>query len=187
MALKELVKNTLWEYENFLTEEEVSTLLDIARATPESGWETSETNPQPEHYDGKALNLVDNEISRPIIDAINDRIFNLFGNTTQMINTGSIVRNSSEIQPKGLHRDDVDLSSPTGRCDCTYGIIMYLNEDFTGGKLVYPELDIEYTPKRGVLLVHRAGELHGVTEITSGMRYSMTAFMWGMEAYLTGI
>lgn len=187
MGLKAIVEDHLWEYENFLTEEELTTLLEIAVNTPEADWATSGTNPQPEHYDGKALNLVDNEIGRPIVDELNSRISNLFIDTTQMIRTGSIIRNSSSILPKGMHRDDVDLSSPTGRCDCTYGIVMYLNDDFTGGELVYPELDVEYTPKRGSLVVHRAGELHGVKEIHSGMRYSMTAFMWGCDAQVTGI
>lgn len=187
MTLKVLVENALWEYENFLTEEELSTLMSLATTTPESGWSTSESNPQPENYDGKALNLVDNEIGRPIVDELNSRISSLFIDTTQVIRTGSIIRNSSNILPKGFHRDDVDLSSPTGRCDCTYGLVMYLNDDFTGGELVYPELDIEYTPKRGSLVIHRAGELHGVKEIHSGMRYSMTAFMWGCDAQVVGI
>lgn len=187
MAFKELVKDRLWEYENFLTEEEVSTLVAIASTTPESGWRASDYHIQLADYDGKGLNLVDNEVARPLIDAINDRISKLFNNTTQMINTGSVIRSSSDIPPKGLHRDDVDLNSPTGRCECTYGIVMYLNSDFTGGEIVYPELGIEYTPKEGALIVHRAGELHGVKDITEGVRYSMTAFMWGMDAYLNGI
>lgn len=187
MELKELVKDRLWEYENFITEDELYILLAIARTTPEKGWNTSETNKQPDNYDGKAINLSGHEIGRPIIDALNDRIFKLFGDTTQMIKTGSIIRSSSGIAPKGFHKDDVDLSSPTGVCDCTYGIIMYLNDNFTGGEIVYPDLGVEYFPKPGALLVHRANELHGVNEVHSGVRYSMTAFMWGMDAYLVGM
>lgn len=187
MSLKELVKDRLWEYENFPNESELDTLLTVATVAPEASWSNNRDIENPDNYIGKALDLTDSEIGRPIVDAINERIFNLFGDTTKMINTGFIIRNSSSLVPKGLHRDDVDLSSPTGRCDCTYGIVIYLNSDFTGGELVYPELGVEYAPKRGSLVVHRAGELHGVNDIQDGMRYSMTAFMWGMDAYLTGI
>jgi hypothetical protein len=187
MAFKEVIEDRFWEYENFLTPEEISTLLDIATSMPEAGWRTSENNVQLERYDGKAINLSGHEVGRPIIDAINERISKLFTNTTKMIDTGSIIRGSSSIPPKGFHKDNIDLSSPTGVCECTYGIIMYLNDDFTGGEIVYPDLNVEYMPKAGVLIAHRADELHGVNEITSGIRYSMTAFMWGCDAQLTGI
>lgn len=187
MNIKAIVEDHVWEYENFLTEQELKILLDVATNTPDERWATSESNPNPEHYDGKALSLTDNDIARPVIDALNERIQALFIDTTQYIQTGFIIRGSSELAPKEMHRDDVDLSSPTGRCDCTYGIVMYLNDDFTGGELVYPELDLEYSPKRGSLVIHRAGELHGVKKIHDGMRYSMTAFMWGCDAQVLGI
>ena len=187
MGLKAIVEDHLWEYENFLTEDELQALMEIAAGASEAAWSDNPDVENPEIYVSKALNITDHEVGRPIVDSINDRISGLFVDTTKLIKTGFIIRNSKSILPKGLHRDDIDLSSPTGVCDCTYGIVIYLNNDFTGGELVYPELDVTYTPKRGSLVVHRAHELHGVNDIHDGMRYSMTAFMWGCDAQVVGI
>ena len=187
MSLKAIVEDHLWEYENFLTEDELQTLMGIVADAAERSWSDNPDIENPENYVSKALNITDHEVGRKIVNSLNDRISSLFIDTTKLIKTGFIIRNSNSILPKGLHRDDIDLSSPTGVCDCTYGIVMYLNSDFTGGELIYPELGVEYTPKRGSLVVHRAHELHGVNDIQDGMRYSMTAFMWGCDAQVVGI
>ena len=83
-----------------------------------------------------------------------------------------------------MHRDNEDGQYEEQNRNATvkYGVLMYLNEDFDGGEICYPELGIEYKPKPGVLLIHDAGNMHGVNSISNGTRYSMTSFVYGLEA-----
>ena len=56
-----------------------------------------------------------------------------------------------------------------------YTGIAYLNEDFTGGDLVFPELNIAITPKAGLLVGFPSNHnfVHAVPEVLSGKRYSL--------------
>lgn len=51
--------------------------------------------------------------------------------------------------------------------------MMYLNSDFDGGEIVFPNLNISYKPQAGDILIYKANILHGVKELVSGVRYSV--------------
>jgi len=54
--------------------------------------------------------------------------------------------------------------------------VLYLNEDFTGGEIVFPKLNFEYQPKaRSVVCFQAYGAdyLHEVKTLTSGKRYTI--------------
>jgi hypothetical protein len=56
--------------------------------------------------------------------------------------------------------------------------ILYLNEDYDGGQLYFPDHDIEFKPNAYSYYVFPGGveNIHGVREITSGTRYTMVSF-----------
>jgi len=60
------------------------------------------------------------------------------------------------------------------------GANFYLNDDFEGGEIYYPELGFSFKPVPNSLIIHRGTQqfLHGVAEVTSGWRLS-----FGMFAY----
>lgn len=60
-----------------------------------------------------------------------------------------------------------------------YGIVLYLNGDYEGGEIFYPNVGIEFKPEAYSLVLHPAHEAyrHGVKKVTSGTRYSMTSFI----------
>lgn len=60
-----------------------------------------------------------------------------------------------------------------------FGAVTFLNEDFEGGILYYPNKDLEIKPKAGYSAIHLGTMecLHGVTKITSGNRYTISAFL----------
>lgn len=60
-----------------------------------------------------------------------------------------------------------------------YACVTFLNNDFEGGKLFFPELDIEILPEPGfsVCFPGTLKFLHGVTEITKGTRYTIASFL----------
>jgi hypothetical protein len=59
-----------------------------------------------------------------------------------------------------------------------YVAILYLNGDYEGGDLYFPDHDISFKPTPYALITFPGGveNIHGVTEITSGTRYTMVSF-----------
>jgi hypothetical protein len=188
MPLKELVKDRLWEYENFLTNEEIDSIMDVINSSDESSWFSEDLPDYDKHHAGKTLPISSTKILKDTINGINNRVASLFLNTTQMVSIGSVVRGSDIYTPVGFHRDNEDQDMTVNRnADNKYGVLMYLNDTFDGGEICYPEFEIQYKPKPGVLLIHYAGNLHGVNPISNGIRYSMTSFAWGIDAQVAGI
>jgi predicted 2-oxoglutarate/Fe(II)-dependent dioxygenase YbiX len=66
----------------------------------------------------------------------------------------------------------------------TYATILYVNDDFEGGEIFFPEVNISLKPEKGSLCIFtgKSGILHGVAEVTSGTRYSIPIFVWDMTA-----
>jgi predicted 2-oxoglutarate/Fe(II)-dependent dioxygenase YbiX len=55
---------------------------------------------------------------------------------------------------------------------------VYVN-DFEGGELYYTDIDLEFAPQKGDLIVHSASSKykHGVKPVTKGPRYAYTNFI----------
>jgi hypothetical protein len=60
-----------------------------------------------------------------------------------------------------------------------YGVVLYLNGDYQGGEIFYPNIGLEFKPEAYSLVLHPAHEAyrHGVKEVYDGTRYSMTTFL----------
>jgi len=78
------------------------------------------------------------------------------------------------------HSDNSDFDgNPTeGFDNLKYVGILYLNDDYEGGDLFFPEHEISIHPNAGSMYLFsgRVENIHGVTEITSGVRYSVVSF-----------
>jgi hypothetical protein len=78
------------------------------------------------------------------------------------------------------HSDNSDFDgNPTeGFDNLKYVGILYLNNDYEGGDLFFPEHEISIHPNAGSMYLFSGGveNIHGVTEITSGTRYSVVSF-----------
>jgi hypothetical protein len=76
------------------------------------------------------------------------------------------------------HADDMTNTKVKGLEHRIFGAIVYLNDDYEGGKTFYPDYDIEITPESGKLAVHPGdtNHMHGVTEITGNVRYTIASF-----------
>jgi hypothetical protein len=59
-----------------------------------------------------------------------------------------------------------------------YVAILYLNGNYEGGDLYFPDHDISFKPTPYALIVFPGGveNIHGVSEITQGTRYTMVSF-----------
>lgn len=64
------------------------------------------------------------------------------------------------------HIDDNDIDSKN------FIIMAYINDNFEGGDLYFPDLDIKYTPSAGDIVMYPAKENHMVLDLTDGFRYT---------------
>jgi predicted 2-oxoglutarate/Fe(II)-dependent dioxygenase YbiX len=66
--------------------------------------------------------------------------------------------------------------------------VIYLNDEFEGGEIFFPEFDFSHKPKVGDLIIFPAftkdhAYNHGVTEVTSGKRYTIGMWHTQFEKY----
>jgi len=81
------------------------------------------------------------------------------------------------------HSDNSELDgTPNAWQDNKFVTIIYLNDDYDGGNLFFRDHDIEIAPEVGTMMAFDPGikNVHGVTEVTRGNRYTMLA-SWDYE------
>lgn len=64
-----------------------------------------------------------------------------------------------------------------------YSSLIYLNDDYEGGELYFPEYDFAIKPEVGTLICFKGDEntLHGVKKVTDGIRYTISLFWEDIE------
>lgn len=65
----------------------------------------------------------------------------------------------------------------------TSGFVIYLNDDFQGGELIFKNKPIEFKPKRGTIIVFPGTEeySHGVKDVLGSARYAIVGFTYSNE------
>jgi len=86
-------------------------------------------------------------------------------------------REGDEMSP---HADNIEQDNITPNASPwrSFGGVIYLNSDFDGGEIYYPNLGITVHPKPGMVILHPADikYTHGVSKVTKGMRYTISTF-----------
>lgn len=86
------------------------------------------------------------------------------------------------------HSDNSDFDgNPTAFEINKYVAILYLNNDYEGGELYFPDHGIEIKPNKYSIYILPGGveNIHGVKEITSGERHTMLSFWDFADAIYT--
>jgi|DEB0MinimDraft_12_1074336.scaffolds.fasta_scaffold15660_2 hypothetical protein len=67
----------------------------------------------------------------------------------------------------------------------TYSAIFYINDDYDGGEIYFPNWGIEIKPKAGSLVIFPSNDeyVHGVKEVKNINRYSIAIWYAGQEYY----
>ena len=144
---------------NFLTEEECNALLIEAETS--DNWKPQ--NPNTEIFILKSNN-------HKILIDVHKRISALFDSNlhTQILR---MIHKTDSNSFWECHSDD------SGGSDIKYGVVLYLNDNFEGGELYYPNLGVMIKPEKGMLVYHSGNEDHEVLKVTSGNRYTLTSFI----------
>lgn len=186
---KKRINEDLVVYENFLTPEQSQKVIDAIEKqagseklswTPISFYESySSVLPQdndPELEEVGLTPTIFSDIKKGIIDAVasvhdlDPNIIVQIGYHTQKWEPGAYAR---------VHSDNTDEHGNSGAFTRSrYAAFLYLNDDFEGGLLRFPDRNIEIQPKIGMLAAFDGGfkNMHEVTMITKGVRYTLGSF-----------
>ena len=64
--------------------------------------------------------------------------------------------------------------------DCRYfSIVCYLNDDFTGGRTLFPTLNYAVTPQAGQAILFPSKYLHGSEPVISGQKFAIVSWIEG--------
>jgi hypothetical protein len=155
----------VYEIEEFLSHDTQEKFLSL---TEDNGWIAKD----PGNITKPISNNVKITAKKVEID-----IESFFSSFTQIKNITNI-RRLKYGEFMHLHKDGGSHDKPE---PIVFGIAIYLNDDFTGGELSYPELNLTVNPRPRSMVIHKAEYLHKVLPVISGNRYSITTFVLGDE------
>jgi hypothetical protein len=182
--------------ENFMTPEELKALNEFIRGN--TSWDVTETHYNEEGtviYDSgywkdrvatyDTIRAVDPNIPK-IINGMVDRLkkeVDAFFKVDAVPTSPALVRwLPGQLQmphaDKELHEGE-DRGKPNDFPYYDIAGLFYLNDDYEGGELYFPNQGIQFKPKAGAAYFFPGdmNYIHGVTEITSGIRYTCP-FFW---------
>jgi len=159
--MKELYTG-IYEVEGLISESDLAILSDYVRGVDESVW-----------FEKNSHGLfveINQENVKQVFDSYIETLESMFDGKTIL----SISRISRIPQGKKMDGHTDNLSEPR----CIRGVVLYLNDDFSGGELFYRDIGVTYKPRAGSVIVHDAGYFHEVLPVTEGTRYMATTFVW---------
>jgi hypothetical protein len=183
------------EVENFLTEEEVSEIFNFI-STNES-WDITETHYNEDGtviYDSgywkdrvataRTLESASPKILEMVVNIIKraNPVINSFFNVEATPTSPALVRwLPGNLQmphaDKELHEGE-DRGKPNDFPYYDLATVIYINDDYEGGELYFPNQDVKFKPKAGGMYFFPGdmNYIHGITEIKSGIRYTCPLF-----------
>jgi len=168
--------------EEFLTTDEIEAILNFAINTnswqqldPGSFWDnrTIDANTIYAKYDKEVGRLMFD-----IRDRISTKIKEFYKLTDVYADVVTLVRwFPGQEQP--IHADDMSGTPDEEKFNHReFGSIVYLNNNYSGGKTYYSNYDIDVIPKPGMLAIHPGDQdhMHGVSKIEGATRYTIASF-----------
>lgn len=148
--------------ENFLLDEEIKKLNSQIDTTVEWKNKDSESNV-------KVVKVEDRELSWKI----SNRVKKIFKSEHSM----QIVNMIHKTDESSYWEEHSDNSGDEETKLIIYGVIIYINDNYEGGELIYPDLNFKVKPKSGMLVYHPGNYRHYVSKVKKGQRYSLTTFI----------
>lgn len=155
------IHEDIFEIEDFISEEENSLIMNFVSNLHQKSWQKDQ--------DKQYFKISGNKIFHFLDDDIRTRVEKVFYSEYEIQQFLAIYK-YAENNKHNRHTDDGTVEK------VRYGVVVYLNDDFDGGEVFYPELNITYKPKARSMLVHKASTWHEVLPVKQGNRYVITTF-----------
>jgi predicted 2-oxoglutarate/Fe(II)-dependent dioxygenase YbiX len=83
------------------------------------------------------------------------------------------------VDAETLYTDDDGLELWEKTLDRDLSVVYFLNDDFAGGELYFPKLELSVAPEAGTLVCFPSDHnyIHGVRPVTEGHRYTVVTWM----------
>lgn len=171
--------------DEFLSKEEVKQFLDVIQNT--DAWEKSSVK----FWNDRVISFSNiknkfgpelENLSLDILSRIKNFITTEYGLDKNIVTGATSICRWFPGMEQTPHADDMTNTKIKGYENNAFGCIIYLNQDYAGGKTYYPDYKIEVEPRAGKLAVHPGdtNHLHGVTKIEENIRYTLSCF-WRYE------
>lgn len=97
----------------------------------------------------------------------------------QLLHYGTGGHYIPHVDAETLFSDDAGLELWEKSLDRDVSVVYFLNDDFDGGELFFPNLDLLVEPAAGTLVCFPSDHnyIHGVKPVTSGRRYTVVTWM----------
>jgi hypothetical protein len=188
--------------ENYLTDEELNTILDIINNTPEPEWFIEYTSnlkrfclekfgrddvdnlvaegkfEVTQGWQDKNLNISSKPIYRQIHSKL-DKLVIQADSSLHLSGFATVQRMQTGVELKSHTDQHTDPS-------IIHAAILYLNDDYVDGELIFKNNDLELRPKPGSLLIFPGNEEfeHGVKHVGEGpIRYVLVGFIKVTDFY----
>lgn len=66
-----------------------------------------------------------------------------------------------------------------------YSLVVYLNDDYEGGEIYFPEQNVKVKPKAGTIVAFPATTLHTSLPVTKGEKWHSPCFWYGDQSLVT--
>lgn len=172
--LVNIYDSQVYEIIDFLSDEEQQLFFHIAKNSEEKDWPLIVDNKFVKNdpgISGRNFSL-DSQYEKER-EKINKKIQSMFENYTSMNNIAAIQRYQPN-QNMGVHTDN--LLEP----EVQFGMVIYLNDNYDGGEINYPSLNLTIKPKAKSLIIHPAKLEHQVLTVKGKeTRYIFSSFVRG--------
>jgi predicted 2-oxoglutarate/Fe(II)-dependent dioxygenase YbiX len=83
------------------------------------------------------------------------------------------------VDSETLYKDDIGLEMWEKTLERDLSLVYFLNDDFEGGELVFPDLDLKIKPQAGTLVCFPSDHhyVHGVNPVVSGHRFTIVTWV----------
>jgi hypothetical protein len=174
---KKYLAEGVWEIENFFDSEKNKKLHSLC--LDNEGWD------QLDYANAFTNNLKVIDGTKDIIQELNNLIETVFDESKYSLQKVFIISRfvtQDEGASSSMHIH-VDRHDNPGSKDVVFGVIYYINDNYDGGEIFYPDLNLRHKPKANSLLCHDATIRHGVDLVTNGTRYMIPEFVFEGKDY----
>lgn len=155
--------------DNFISEEDANALIR-EQVSP------SASEPYPDYYKDRfgGTAFPYNEITRDLLKKYGDLSNEKHKDLNGFVNPIYVFKAFGSIWNPGK-RGDLHLDAQDPEPWIEWSTVIYLNDEFTGGEIYFPNQNFVYTPKKySAVFFPSAGSeyAHGITTVTSGIRHT---------------
>ncbi len=113
------------------------------------------------------------KIDKDVTDRILNRIQSLFEDRYSWVGS-HIIQRIKEGSGMDLHLDRTNFTEQQD----SVGVTIYINDNFDGGEIFYPNFNISYKPVRGSLICHPGTSeyKHGVKTVSKNNRHILASY-----------